>query len=71
MLCGVGIVRDAINDKDLFAYADALANVEIIPTIKMDKELLLQFKRDVLERFSNPYIDHLFSSIILNSVLTT
>ncbi|MBO4472365.1 MAG: hypothetical protein J5765_01015, partial [Clostridia bacterium] len=23
---------------------------------------------DVLERFSNPYIDHLFSSIILNSV---
>ena len=68
MLCGVGIVRDAILDKDLFAYADALANVEIIPTIKMDKELLQQFKRDVLERFSNPYIDHLFSSIILNSV---
>ena len=68
MLCGVGIVRDAINDKDLFAYADALADDEIIPTIKMDKALLMQFKRDVLERFSNPYIDHLFSSIILNSV---
>ncbi len=68
MLCGVGIVRDAINDKDLFAYADALANDEIIPTIKMDKAALLQFKSDVLERFSNPYIDHLFSSIILNSV---
>ena len=68
MLCGVGIVRDAILDKDLSAYANALADDEIIPTIKMDKEALLQFKRDVLERFSNPYIDHLFSSIILNSV---
>ena len=68
MLCGVGIVRDAILDKDLFAYADALADEEIIPTIKMDKALLNQFKADVLERFSNPYIDHLFSSIILNSV---
>ena len=68
MLCGVGIVRDAILDKDLSVYADALANDEIIPTIKMDKAALLQFKADVLERFSNPYIDHLFSSIILNSV---
>ena len=68
MLCGVMIVRDAVNDKDLSVYAEALANDEIIPTIKMDNELLMQFKRDVLERFSNPYIDHLFSSIILNSV---
>jgi len=68
MLCGVGIVRDAINDKDLFAYASALADDEIIPTIQMDKQDLLRFKNDVLERFSNPYIDHLFSSIILNSV---
>ena len=68
LLAGVEIVRDAINDKQLFAYADALADKEIIPTIKMDKALLLKFKSDVLERFSNPYIDHLFSSIILNSV---
>jgi len=68
MLAGVQIVRDAINDKQLFAYADALADKEIIPTIDMDKAKLLQFKSAVLERFSNPYIDHLFSSIILNSV---
>lgn len=68
LLCGVGIVRDAINDKDLFAYANGLADEEIIPTIQMDKAKLMQFKNDVLERFSNPYIDHQFSSIILNSV---
>ena len=68
LIAGVQIVRDAINDKQLFAYADALANKEIIPTIDMDKALLNKFKSDVLERFSNPYIDHLFSSIILNSV---
>jgi len=68
LLSGVEIVRDAINDKQLFAYADALADKEIIPTIKMDKALLMKFKSDVLERFSNPYIDHQFSSIILNSV---
>ncbi len=68
MLCGVGIVRDAVNDKDLSVYAADLADHEIIPTINMDKAALMQFKNDVLERFSNPYIDHLFSSIILNSV---
>ena len=68
MLCGVEIVRDAVNDPDLSVYAAALADEEIIPTIRMDKALLMQFKKDVLERFSNPYIDHLFSSIILNSV---
>ena len=68
LLAGVEIVRDAVNDKDLFAYADALANEEIIPTIQMEKDALLAFKKAVLERFSNPYIDHLFTSIILNSV---
>ncbi len=68
LLAGVEIVRDAVNDKDLFAYADALADKEIIPTIDMDKADLLRFKKAVLERFSNPYIDHLFMSIILNSV---
>ena len=68
LLAGVEIVRDAVNDKDLFAYADALADKEIIPTIDMDKADLLRFKKAVLERFSNPYIDHMFMSIILNSV---
>ncbi len=68
LLSGVEIVRDAVNDKDLFRYANDLADKEIIPTIQMDKTALLKFKNDVLERFSNPYIDHLFTSIILNSV---
>jgi len=41
---------------------------EIIPTLDMPKEELIQYADDVLVRFANPYIKHYLSSIALNSV---
>ena len=41
---------------------------EIIPTLDLPKEELVQYADDVITRFSNPYIKHYLSSIALNSV---
>jgi tagaturonate reductase len=41
---------------------------EIIATIDMDKTELQQYADDVLDRFKNPFIKHLLSSIALNSI---
>ena len=41
---------------------------EIIPTLDLPKEELLEYADNVLTRFANPYIKHYLSSIALNSV---
>jgi tagaturonate reductase len=41
---------------------------EIVPTLSYDKELVLNFAKDVIERFKNPYIEHKWSDIFLNSI---
>jgi tagaturonate reductase len=41
---------------------------EIVETIDMDKTELQEFSDAVLDRFRNPFIKHLLSSIALNSI---
>ena len=41
---------------------------EIIPSMDGDEEMLKEYAEDVLERFANPYNEHLLLSISLNSV---
>ena len=41
---------------------------EIIPTLDLPRDELVDYANNVLIRFSNPYIKHYLSSIALNSV---
>ena len=41
---------------------------EIIPTLDLPTDELIDYANNVFERFSNPYIKHMCSSIALNSV---
>ena len=41
---------------------------EIIPTLDLPKEELVEFANAVIERFKNPFIKHYLLSIALNSV---
>lgn len=50
------------------AYAEKCVFEEIIPTLDLPKDELAAYANSVLERFSNPYIKHYWSSIVLNSV---
>lgn len=67
LLCGVETVRESLEDKDLNAFLNTCLFEYILPTLGETEENR-QFANAVLERFSNPYIKHMWKSISLNSV---
>ena len=66
-LSGQNIVRDCMKDEVIHSFMNKTIYDEVIPTLDLPKDNLMQFASDVTERFSNPYVDHLLLSISLNS----
>lgn len=67
-LAGLETVREAMEDELVFSFMKKGLFEEIIPTLDLPKEELVQFANDVIERFKNPFIKHYLLSIALNSV---
>jgi tagaturonate reductase len=68
LLKGLETVKDCVDDADTLRYIKACIFEEIIPTIDLPKDELTRYADSVMERFANPYIKHMLSSIALNSV---
>ena len=67
-LCGNNIVRESMEDKLIRDFMNATIFDEVIPTLTLPKQDLLDFADAVIGRFNNPYVDHALLSISLNSV---
>ncbi len=67
-LAGHEIVRDFMEDALFKNYLQSLLYEEVIPTIDMDQQDLINFENSVEDRFANPYIRHKLLDITLNSV---
>ena len=68
MLRGFDTVKSCIDNPDMLAYIKKCVFEEIIPTLDLPEQELIDYANSVLERFANPYIKHYLSSIALNSV---
>ena len=68
MLEGLETVGDCMENENMYNFLKGCLFEEIIPTLDLPEEELLDYASNVLERFRNPYIRHLCSSICLNSV---
>lgn len=66
-LSNIELVRDAIHDGQVGKFMHDVVFEEIIPTLDLDVSELKGFAKDVLERFNNPFIDHKWFDISLNS----
>jgi tagaturonate reductase len=66
-LAGQNIVRDCMNDEVISGFMNKTIYDEIIPTLTLPKEELMEFAAAVKERFNNPFVDHALLSIALNS----
>ena len=66
-LAGQDIVRSCMEDENIRTFMNNAIYEEIIPTLDLPKEDLLDFAAAVTERFNNPYIDHRLLDISLNS----
>lgn len=68
LLEGIETVRDCMNDEKMSAFVKKCVFDEIIPTLDLPESELADYANSVFERFNNPYIRHMCSSIALNSV---
>ena len=66
-LAGENIVRDCMHDEVIKGFMNKMLYEEVIPTLPLDKNDLMQFASAVQDRFNNPFVDHELMSISLNS----
>ncbi len=66
-LAGLETVKEAMDDELVFNFMKTGVFDEIIPTLDLPKDELIQFANDVIERFQNPFIKHYLLSIALSS----
>ncbi len=66
--CGHDIVLEAMNDPLILDFMQKTLYEEVIPTLDLPREDLMQFAQAVTSRFKNPFIKHALLSICLNSV---
>ncbi len=66
-LYGIKTVDEALENETIFKFIqDGLFN-EIIESMNGDKEMLIDYANDVLNRFRNPFLNHQVLAISLNS----
>ena len=66
-LAGQDIVRDCMNDDTIRGFMNKMLYDEVIPTLPLDKDDLMNFAAAVQDRFNNPFVNHELMSISLNS----
>ena len=66
-LSGLNTVKECCEDPEIGAFVHKVMYDELLPTLNLPKEELLQFAGDVVERFRNPFVKHFVTSIMLNS----
>ncbi|MCX2678402.1 tagaturonate reductase [Galbibacter sp. EGI 63066] len=68
LLYGNTTVKETIDNEFTGEFVKNTVFNEIIHTLEMDKKELEEFASEVFDRFRNPFIKHMLSSIALNSI---
>ena len=67
-LAGNDYVGQSMNDELIFSFMKATIFDEVIPTLELPENDLVEFAEAVIDRFRNPFIKHSLLAISLNSV---
>ena len=68
MLKNIETVGECMQDPEMSEFVKNCVYKEIVPTLNLPSEELTDYANSVFERFCNPFIRHLCSSISLNSI---
>jgi tagaturonate reductase len=66
-LAGLNIVKECLRDEVMSKFVYQIMYKELLETLDLPKSELKKFADDVVERFNNPFVHHLLTSIMLNS----
>ena len=65
---GKNLVRDCVEDEQIHAFMYNTLKNEIAPVLtEFSEEEKDQYIKDLFDRFSNPFVDHMVTSIALNT----
>ncbi|EHJ00134.1 Altronate oxidoreductase [Clostridium sp. DL-VIII] len=67
-LYGLDTVGESVDHEVIGKYVHEVIYDEIIPTLDLPHEELVEFADAIIERFQNPYVKHYLMSIALNSM---
>ena len=67
-LYGLDTVGESVDHEVIGKYVRDVIYEEIIPTLDLSREELVEFADAIIERFQNPYVTHYLMSIALNSM---
>ena len=67
-LYGIDTVKESIEDKYVGKFANEFVFDEVVPTIDLPHEDMVNFANSVFERYLNPFVRHELMSIALNSI---
>lgn len=65
-LYGLETVDQMMSDDITGKFARSVIFDEIIPAVNLDKQMLISFANDVVDRFSDPSMHHQLASILMN-----
>ena len=66
-LSGLDTVKECCEDPEIGAFVRKVMYDELMQTLNLPEEELKAFADNVMERFRNPFVRHLVTSIMLNS----
>ncbi|HLP06162.1 MAG TPA: tagaturonate reductase [Paludibacter sp.] len=66
-LAGLDTVKECLEDEVMSKFVHMTMYDELLETLDLPRQELEKFAGDVVERFSNPFVRHLLTSIMLNS----
>ncbi len=66
-LSGLNTVKECCEDPVIGKFVHKVMYEELLPTLNLPENELLQFAADVMDRFRNPFVKHFVTSIMLNS----
>lgn len=66
-LAGLDTVKECCEDLVIGQFVKKVMYNELLETLDLPKEELIQFANAVMERFRNPFVKHFVTSIMLNS----
>lgn len=67
-LYGIDTVRETMEDPVMNKFVKEFIFNEVVPTINLPHDDMVDFANSVLERYANPYVRHELMSIALNSI---
>jgi tagaturonate reductase len=68
LLSNIETVKQVLENADLNELVKKVMKNEICPTIDLPENELENYSKSILERFSNPFVEHKLESIVLNSL---